>query len=113
MQNITIQLLAIFIVGAILKTVAHMIFGGGIFGTGIGVLIEIAILGYVYLILKQYRYLNLKKIMSFLGGITAVSIFIDIGLLRPDFGNLIILGIIAWMLFGKGGFFSSRRGRGW
>lgn len=113
MPNITMKLLAVFIIGAILKLLAHMVFGGGFLGTGVGILVDVAMLGYVYLILREYRYLNTKKIMGFLGGITAISILTDVGIIRGDFGSLLILGIIAWMLFGPGGFFSGNgRGRG-
>lgn len=108
MQDLTIRLLVIFIVGLILKTFAHMIFGNDILGTSIGILVNISILGYVYLVLREYRYLNIKKIMAFLGGFTLISILMDIGWLPTDLGNLIMLAIIAWMLFGRGGFFSGR-----
>lgn len=111
MQNITIKLLAVFIVSGILKIVVHMLFNGSFIGIGGGILIDVAVLGYIYLLLKEYHYPNLKKIMLFLGGIIFISILIDLSILGGDLGNLLILSIIAWMIFGKDGFFSGRRFR--
>lgn len=111
MQNLVIKLLAVFVVSAIVKLLIHIILGGGFIATGGGILVDLAVLGYIYTVLKEYRYINLKKTMTFLGGITFISILIDLGLLRGDFGNLIILAVIAWMIFGKDGFFGSSGGR--
>lgn len=111
MQNLTVRLLIVFVVSAILKTLSHMIFGWGFWGIGIGVLIDIAVLGYVYVVLQEYRFFNIKKIMAVLGSLTFLSILIDVGILRGDVGSLLILIIIVWVLIGRGGFFSGNRRR--
>lgn len=112
MQYLTLRILAVFIVSGILKIVLQRIFGGGFLGMASSVAIDLGVLGYVYLLLRSYRYINLQRIMTFLGGITAVSILTEVRLLPADIGSLIILGVIAWMLFGKGGFFSGGGYRG-
>lgn len=109
MQNLVIKLLAVFVVSAILRLLIHMIFGPGLASTAGSILIDIGVLGYIYALLKEYRYINLRKTMFFLGGITFISILADIGILRGDFAQLIILAILAWMIFGTGGFFGGGR----
>ena len=111
MNYLTLRILAVFIVSGILKIVLQRIFGD-FWGMASSVAIDLGVLGYVYLLLRTYRYLNLQRIMTFLGGITAVSILTEVRLLPADIGSLIILGVIAWMLFGKGGFFSGGGYRG-
>lgn len=110
MQNLTVRILAIFVVSGILKIILQRLLGSGYLGMASSVAIDLGVLGYVYMLLRAYRYLNLQRIMTLLGGITAVSILTEVRLLPPDIGSLIILGVIAWMLFGKGGFFSGGRG---
>lgn len=113
MQNITIQLLAVFILSGLLKIIVHMIFGDGTFALVSGVLIDIIVLGIIYILMKNYRFLNIRKMMLFISGITLISVFVDLGILRGDIGNLIILAVLGWVMFGKNGFFggggSSRR----
>lgn len=110
MQNLTVRILAVFIVSGILKILLQRIFGFGFLSMASSVAVDLGVLGYVYLLLRPYRYINFRRIMTLLGGITAVSILTEVRLLPPDIGSLLILGVIAWMLFGKGGFFNSGGG---
>lgn len=104
MQAITMQLLLVFILGGILKCFIISAFGW--------ILIDLAILGAVYVLLrKQYPYFNLNKIMSYIAGMTLVSILVDIGFLNGHIGNLLILAILAWMFFSGGNIIGGYRRR--
>lgn len=111
MQTILIRLLAVFIVSSILRIIVHMIFGVGFIGTAGSILIDLGVLGCIYVLLKEYRYINLRKTMYFLGGMTFISILMDLHVIRGDIGQLIILGIIAWMIFGRDGLWNRGRYR--
>ncbi|MBO5244627.1 MAG: hypothetical protein J6B02_00860 [Selenomonadales bacterium] len=68
---------------------------------GLGwVVIDLVALGVVYLILKKYPYIDLKKAMSYLGAITFISVLVDIGMIDGALGNLAVLGMLLWMMFG-------------
>jgi hypothetical protein len=113
MQPMVIRLLAVFVVSGIIKLTLQMIVGGPI-AVVLGVLVDIGVLWYIYQLLRRYGYVGLKRIMLFLSGITLISILVEVGVLRGDFGNLIILLAIAWILFGKDGLWGGRRrGRNW
>jgi hypothetical protein len=66
----------------------------------IAVIIEIAVYAVFYLLLRRYPYIDLKRSMFYLGILTVISILIDIGLLSDMLGNIIILMLLFWMLFG-------------
>lgn len=72
-------------------------------GSIIWVCIDLAVLGICYLILRKYPYIDLKSSMSFLGGLTAVSILTDIGIISGLVGQILMIGLLAWMMFGRGG----------
>jgi hypothetical protein len=73
MQNITVQLLIVFIVSGLLKVIVSMIFGNGTVALVGGILIDIAVLGIIYVLMQNYRFLNIRKMMMLIGGITLVS----------------------------------------
>lgn len=110
MQNITMQLLVVFIASGVLKLMAVSLLGSSAFALMCGIAIDIAVVGVIYLLLKQHRYINLHKIMAVIIGITFLSILMDIGFLPGSIGNLLILAILGWMLFHGRDFFS---GGGW
>lgn len=110
MRNITIQLLIVFIASGVLKLMAASLFGGSVLGLMSGIGIDIAVVGIIYLLLRQHYYLNLRKIMAVIIGITFLSILMDIGFLPSGIGNLLVLAILGWMLFNGRDFFS---GGGW
>ena len=69
---------------------------------GLGwVAIDLVALGAVYLILKKYPYIDLKKAMSYLGAITFISVLVDIGMIDGVIGNLAVIGQLLWMMFGE------------
>lgn len=71
--------------------------------------IDLAILGISYLILRKYPFVDLKQSMSFLGGLTAVSILTDLGIISGLVGNILIIALLAWMMFGRNGRGSNNR----
>lgn len=64
------------------------------------IVIDLVVLGVAYLILKQYPYIDLKKAMSYLGAITFVSVLVDLGIIGGEIGNLAVLAMLLWMIFG-------------
>lgn len=66
------------------------------------VFIDLAVLAISYIILRRYPYVDLKASMLFLSGLTIVSVLTDIGLISGLIGNVLILAILAWMMFGRG-----------
>ncbi|MBP2631272.1 MAG: hypothetical protein H6Q70_1900 [Firmicutes bacterium] len=111
MQNITVQLLIVFIVSGLLKIIVSMIFGSGTVALVGGILIDIAVLGIIYVLMQNYRFLNIRKMMMLISGITFVSILVDLGILRGDIGNLLVLAVLGWMMFGNNGFFGGNGSR--
>jgi len=65
--------------------------------------IDLAVLGISYLILRRYPFVDLRSSMAFLGGLTAVSILTDLGIISGLVGNILIVGLLAWMMFGGKG----------
>lgn len=94
MSQIWLQIFAVMIGGNILK----MLFNNMI----IAVIIEIAVFAGVYYLIRRYPYIDVKRSMYYLGVLTVISILVDIGLLSDMLGNIIILGLLFWMLFGGG-----------
>ncbi len=103
-KNVTMQLLTVFVISGILKCIFLSSFAS--------IFIDLAVLGAIYILLRrQYPYYSIKKIMLYISGMTVVSILVDIGILRADIGNLIILAILGWMFFGGGNIIGGYRRR--
>ena len=78
-------------------------------GPIIWVCIDLAVFGICYLILRRYPYLDLKSSMSFLGGLTAVSILTDVGIISGLVGQILMIALLAWMMFKRGDTNSNNR----
>ena len=65
------------------------------------VVIDLIVLGVAYLILKQHPYIDLKKAMSYLGAITFISVLVDLGIIGGEIGNMAVLALLLWMMFGE------------
>jgi len=63
------------------------------------VLVDIAVLGISYLILRRDYTVNLKSSMLFLGGLTAISVLVDVGIMSDTVSSLFILALLGWMLY--------------
>jgi hypothetical protein len=101
MNQIWFQILAVMIVGSMLKYV--------VFSTLAWVIIDLAVLGISYLLLRRDPFTDMKRSMLFLGGLTVVNVLVDLGIIGGMLGNLILLGLLAYMMFGRD--YNSRRRR--
>jgi hypothetical protein len=93
-SQIWLQIFAVMIGGNILR----MLFQNGL----VSVIIDIAIFAVIYLLLRRYPYIDLKRSMFYLGILTVISILTDVGFIPYMWGDIIILGLLFWMLFGGG-----------
>ena len=89
------------VVGSILK----YFFPGTIFW----VLIDLAVLGTSYLVLRRYPFVDLRTSMIFLGGLTLINILTDFEVLSGMLGNLALLALLLWVMFYRGGNGPQRR----
>ncbi len=101
MNQIWLQVFAVLIGGSLLKYVFT--------NQLMWVVIDLAVLGIAYILLKRHPYIDLKKSMSYLGAVTAVSVSVSLGIIGGEIGNIIVLILLAWMIFGGG--FGSSSGR--
>ena len=65
--------------------------------------IDLAVLAVCYFILRRYPYVDFKKTMLFLGGLTFINILVDSGIMSSMFGTLASLALVAWVMFRGGG----------
>ncbi|WP_040683083.1 hypothetical protein [Thermosinus carboxydivorans] len=93
MSQIWLYLLVIMVGGSVAKY---------LFASWVAwVIIDLVVFGLCYLVLKRYPYINMKKSLLFLGGLTLINILVDVGLLGGMAANLVLLLIIGWLLFGN------------
>lgn len=94
MNRIWFYILAVMIGGSIVKY---------IFPSSLAwVVIDLAVLGIAYLILRQNRFINMRHSMIFLGSLTAINVLIDVGIMSGMMGNIALLALLGWMVFGGG-----------
>jgi hypothetical protein len=67
------------------------------------VCIDLAVLAICYMILRRYPYVDLRASMLFLSGLTIVSVLTDLDIINALVGNIAILAILVWMMFGRSG----------
>lgn len=101
MNQIWLQIFVAMIGGSIVKAI--------ISNSWVWVFIDIAVLITCYLILRRHSNVDLKSSMLFLGGLTFVSILMDLDIVGGIFGNILILVMLGWMMFGRGGNNKSKR----
>lgn len=99
MNQIWLQMFAVLIGGSIVKSL--------VLNSLIWVVIDLAVLAAVYYILQRNPYVDMKHSMFFMGILTVVNILTDIRIIPDILGNIIILGLLLWMIFDNG-----RRGGG-
>ncbi len=95
MNQIWLQIFVAMIGGSIVK--------GIISNSWVWVFVDIAVLVICYLILRRHSGVDLKSSMLFLSGLTIISILMDIGIIGGLIGNVLILVMLGWMVFGRGG----------
>lgn len=101
MNQIWLQIFVAMIGGSIVKAI--------ISNSWVWVFVDIAVLVICYLILKRHSNVDLKTSMLFLSGLTFVSILMDLGIVGGLIGNVLILAMLGWMIFGRGGNNNSKR----
>jgi hypothetical protein len=95
MNRVWFLILALLVIGSIFK---HA------FDTPLAwVAIDLTVLFICYIFLKTQPYINLKRSMIFLGGLTAVNITVALKIISGFIGNIIILCLLGWLIFGKQG----------
>jgi hypothetical protein len=90
MHSLWLQVLAVMIGGSLLKYLVYYRWAW--------VGIDLAVLGIAYLLLRRHRFVDFNNSMMFLGGLTAVNVLTDLGIISEFLGNLLILGVLAWMI---------------
>ncbi|MDF2569165.1 MAG: hypothetical protein K0R55_769 [Sporomusa sp.] len=101
MNQMWFQVLAVMIVGSMLKYLVVNPFAW--------VVIDLAVLGVAYLMLRRDPFIDMKRSMIFLGGLTGVNILVDLGIMDGVVANLVLLALLAYMMFGRG--YNNRRRR--
>lgn len=95
MNTIWWYVLAAIIVGSILKYL--------VLNPWAWVAVDIAVFVAVYLILRRYPWINLKRSLTFFGGLTVVNILVDLGIVNGLIGNVALLLLLGWLMFGQDG----------
>lgn len=99
LNQIWLIILAVMIGGSMLKYLIP--------NPWVAVVIDLAVLAIAYIILRRYPYINIKRTMNFLVGLTIVSVAVDLGFIDGFVGNIALLILLAWLFFSKDG--GSRR----
>ncbi len=95
MNTVWWYVLAAIIVGSILKYFVH--------DPWAWVAIDAALFAAVYLILRRYPWINLKRSITFFACLTLVNILVDLGIVDAFIGQIALLILLGWMMFGPGG----------
>jgi len=90
-NKIWLQIFVAMIGGSIVKS----FFPNSLIWVGV----DIAVFGISYLILRRDPTVNLKSSMLFLGGLTVISIFTDLGIMNDMISSLFILALLGWMMY--------------
>ncbi|QDR81006.1 hypothetical protein [Sporomusa termitida] len=101
MNQMWFQVLAIMIVGSIIKYMFH--------NSLAWVVIDLAVLGIAYLLLRRDPFIDMRRSMIFLGGLTVVNVLVDLGIMSGMLGNLALLALLGYMMFGRD--YNNRRRR--
>lgn len=93
MNRIWLKIFAVMIGSSIIKSFVP--------NSLVWVCVDIAVLGISYLILRRDFSVDLKMSMLFLGGLTAISILVDVGIMSDTMSSLLILALLGWMLYDR------------
>lgn len=103
MDQVWFKLFAIMIGGNIVK----YLFANPL----IWVILDLAVFAACYLYVRQYAYIDLKKTLILLGGLTVVNILVDTAMISALIGNVVVLGMAVWVIWQGGLRGSSGAGR--
>lgn len=91
LNQVWLIILAVMVGGSILKYLIPIPWAA--------VAIDLAVLAVAYIILRRYPYINLKRTLNFLVGLTVISIAVDLGFIDGFIGNIALLILLAWLFF--------------
>jgi hypothetical protein len=94
-NNVWLKVLGVMVAGSILKYF--------LINQVAVVAIDLVVLGAAYLILRRYPFIDLKRSMTFLSGLTVIVVMVDMGIVEGYVGNVGLLILLAWMYFNPGG----------
>lgn len=95
MNSVWLQILLVMVGGSLLKYIVPH--------PWIWVIIDLAVFGFAYLLLRRYPWVDFTTSMIFIGGLTVVNILTDLGIISGFIGTLLILAVLAWMFYRHGG----------
>ena len=101
MNQVWFQVMAVLIGGSVVKYLYYHPF----FWVGV----DLAVFGISYLILRRYPMLDLRRSMTFLGGLTLINVLVDLGIVSGMIGNIGLLALLGWMMLGGGNGGARRR----
>lgn len=93
MNQTWFKILAAMIIGSMLKYL--------VFSALAWVVIDLAVLGVAYLLLRHDPFTDMRHSMLFIGGLTVVNVLVDLGIIGGMIGNLVLLALLAYMMFGR------------
>lgn len=99
MNQVWLQIFATMIGGSVIKTIVPNVL--------VWVVVDLAIMGIAYLILRRNSVANIKSSMLFLGLLTVVSVLTDLQIMSDTMSGVFVLAIVGWMMFMR-----SRRSNG-
>lgn len=94
MRQVWLQVFTVMICGSIVKSVVPNLI--------LWIIADLVVLGVSYFLLRRHPYIDIKKSMMFIGGLTLVNILIDVNIIDALLGNIINIAIVAWVVFGGG-----------
>lgn len=96
-QQIWLYLLAVIIGGSVIKE--------WFINPVALVMVDLIVLFVLYMLIRRYSFIDVKRSMYFLSLLTFITILIDVNLVPNIIGSIIILSILLWMIFrnGRGG----------
>lgn len=94
MNQVWLQVFMAMICGSIIKMVFYNVF--------LWVVIDLLVLGVSYILLRRFPYIDIKKSMLFIGGLTAINILVDLNVIDGVLGNIAGLILVGWVVFGGG-----------
>lgn len=92
MRQVWLQVFTTMICGSIVKFALPNMY--------LWVIVDLIVFGIAYMILRRYPYIDFKKSMLFIGGLTVINLLVDIRIINDMVGNIASLVIVGWVMFG-------------
>lgn len=92
-SQLWLKILLVIVSGTIIKEIVPAV-------SWLLVLVDLAVFAVIYLMIRSYPYVDVKRSMYFFGLLTGISVLVDLGIIPDIVGNVIVLSILLWMVFG-------------